>query len=165
MGLRFSSAHHAIVARSARSGIMRSVSPPQTRHIADGGSVPKVSKETATNVQHMGPVTDRRHDFDDITVNLISFAGDADLDGPLQALPNGMCQCPHWGYVVTGRMRFVYEDHEEVYEAGDAFYQPPGHRPYVDAGTELVQFSPREKLDELDRAIAEWMGRQQGTTS
>jgi hypothetical protein len=54
---------------------------------------------------------------------------------------------------------------QEVYEAGDAFYTPPGHRPYVDAGTELLQFSPTEELAVLERAIAEWMSAQQGVGS
>jgi len=62
-------------------------------------------------------------------------------------------------------MRFVFADHEEVYEAGDAYYQPPGHRPYVDAGTEILQFSPTEELATLERAIAEWMSAQQGAAS
>jgi hypothetical protein len=57
-------------------------------------------------------------------------------------------------------MRFVFENHEEVYEAGDAFYQPPGHRPYVDAGTELLQISPTKELAETERAVMEWMSRQ-----
>jgi quercetin dioxygenase-like cupin family protein len=75
-----------------------------------------------------------------------------------------MCQCPHWGYVIAGRIRFVFADHEEVYEAGDAFYQPPGHRPYVDAGTELLQFSPTEELATTEQAVAEWMNAQQGAS-
>jgi hypothetical protein len=58
-------------------------------------------------------------------------------------------------------MRFVFENHEEVYEAGDAFYQPPGHRPYVDAGTEVLQISPTKDLAETERAVAEWMSKQQ----
>jgi len=127
--------------------------------------VPKTSIKQASNVQHLGPVTDRSEDLGGYTVNFVSFAADADLDGPLQALPGGACQCPHWGYVIAGRMRFVFGDHEEIYEAGDAFYQPPGHRPYVDAGTELLQFSPTEKLEETERALAEWMSRQQGAPS
>jgi len=61
-------------------------------------------------------------------------------------------------------MRFVFGDREEVYEAGDAFYTPPGHRPYVDAGTEVLQFSPTEELAVLERAIAELMA-QQGAAS
>jgi Cupin domain len=125
--------------------------------------MPKVSKETAPQVQEFGPVTDRRKDMDGYTVEFVSFAADSDLDGPLSALPGGACQCPHWGYVIEGRMRFVFDNHEEVYEAGDAFYQPPGHRPYVDAGTELLQFSPTEQLAETERAVMEWMSKQQGT--
>ena len=126
--------------------------------------MPKVSRDSASQVREMGPVTDRREEMDGYTVEFVSFAADADLDGPLQALPDGMCQCPHWGYVIAGRMRFVFADHEEVYEAGDAFYQPPGHRPYVDAGTELLQFSPTEELAATERAVAEWMSAQQGAS-
>ncbi|MEW1910918.1 hypothetical protein AB0442_21095 [Kitasatospora sp. NPDC085895] len=126
--------------------------------------MPKVSKRSATKVQEFGPVTDRREEMNGYTVEFVSFGADADLDGPLQALPDGKCQCPHWGYVIAGRMRFVFADHEEVYEAGDAFYQPPGHRPYVDAGTELLQFSPTDALARTEQAIADWMGRQQAGT-
>ena len=81
--------------------------------------MPKVSKETASQVQEFGPVTDRREEMDGYTVEFVSFAADSNLDGPLQELPGGACQCPHWGYVIEGRMRFVFGDHEEVYEAGD----------------------------------------------
>jgi hypothetical protein len=127
--------------------------------------VPKTSRKTASRVQNLGPVTDRSEDLGGYTVNFVSFADDANLDGPLQALPGGACQCPHWGYVLAGRMRFVSSDREEIYEAGDAFYQPPGHRPYVDAGTELLQFSPTDKLAETDRALAAWMSRQQSPSA
>ncbi|MGW1564573.1 cupin domain-containing protein [Streptomyces sp. NPDC002144] len=124
--------------------------------------MPKISKLTASRVQEFGPVTDRREDMDGYTVEFVSFSADADLDGPLKALPGSQCPCPHWGYVFAGHVRFVFDDHEEVYETGDAFYTPPGHRPYVDAGTELLQFSPTEQLAELEQAIAEWMSQQQG---
>jgi len=126
--------------------------------------MPKVSKDTASDVREMGPVTDRREEMNGYTVEFVSFATDADLDGPLQALPGGACQCPHWGYVIAGRMRFVFGDREEVYEAGDAFYTPAGHRPYVDAGTEILQFSPTEELGILETAVAEWIA-QQGAAS
>jgi hypothetical protein len=126
--------------------------------------MPGVSKLSATKIQEFGPVTDRREEMNGYTVEFASFAADADLDEPLQALPGGACQCPHWGYVIAGRVRFTSGDQEEVYEAGDAFYQPPGHRPYVDAGTELLQFSPTEELARTERAIEEWMSRQQGGT-
>jgi hypothetical protein len=126
--------------------------------------MPKVSRDTAAVVQEFGPVTDRLEEMDGYTVQFVSFTADSNLDRPLQALPGGGCQCPHWGYVMAGRMRFVFDDRDEVYQAGDAFYQPPGHRAYVDAGTELLQFSPTDKLAETERAFADWMGRRQPHT-
>jgi hypothetical protein len=124
--------------------------------------MPKVSKESASNVQEFGPVIDRREDMGGYTVEFVSFGADSDLDGPLSTLPGGACQCPHWGYVLAGRMRFVYGDREEIYETGEAFYNPPGHRPYVEAGTELLQFSPTEALATTERAIQTWLAQQQG---
>ena len=52
-----------------------------------------------------------------------------DLAPMLKGLPGGNCSCPHWGYVLKGRIIVRYDDHEEVFEAGDAFYMPPGHTP------------------------------------
>jgi ribosomal protein L16 Arg81 hydroxylase len=46
-----------------------------------------------------------------------------------------------------------YDDREEVIEAGDAFYMPPSHAPEAEEGTELVQFSPAEKLAETMAAM------------
>jgi ethanolamine utilization protein EutQ (cupin superfamily) len=45
----------------------------------------------------------------------------------MKGLPDDRCQCPHWGYVVNGRLTFRYADREEISEAGDVFYTPPGH--------------------------------------
>ena len=49
---------------------------------------------------------------------------------------------PALGYLVKGRLTIRYGDHEEVIEAGDAFYLPPGDTPEAEEGTEIVQFSP-----------------------
>ena len=46
-----------------------------------------------------------------------------------------------------------YSDHEEVYQAGDAFYMTPGHVPAAEAGSEFIQFSPKQELDETMAAI------------
>ena len=59
------------------------------------------------------------------------------------------------GYVVAGAMTFRFADHEETYEAGDAYYVPPGHTPVHHAGAEIVEFSP---TDELMQTIAVVMG-------
>ncbi len=43
-------------------------------------------------------------------------------------------------------MIYRYADHDEVFEAGDAYYGAPGHLPLLFAGTELIEFSPTEAL-------------------
>ena len=47
---------------------------------------------------------------------------------------------------VRGKITVSYADREETYRAGDAFYMTPGHVPAAEAGTEFVQFSPKEQL-------------------
>jgi hypothetical protein len=67
--------------------------------------------------------------------------------GPLfKGLPGDRCQCPHWGYVIKGALRYRYEDHEEVYTAGEVYYGAPGHLPILEAGTEYVEFSNSAEL-------------------
>ena len=124
--------------------------------------MPKVSKDSATGGGEFGPVTDRSEQIDGYTVNFTSFAADIDGAPLMKGLPDDRCQCPHWGYVVSGRMTFRYADGEEVFEAGDAFYTPPGHVPVVEAGTELVQFSPSEEHKKTEEAMAKNMQAMQG---
>ena len=117
--------------------------------------MPKVSRDSATQGGEFGSVTDRSDQIEGYTVNFTSFHEDIDGTPLMKGLPDDRCQCPHWGYVVSGRATFRYADHEEVFEAGDAFYLPPGHIPVVQAGTAYVQFSPSEDL----RAVSEAMAR------
>ncbi|MEI6310086.1 MAG: cupin domain-containing protein [bacterium] len=66
--------------------------------------------------------------------------------GPLfKGLPGDRCQCPHWGYVLKGTLRYHFADREEVYKAGDVYYAAPGHLPVLEAGTEFVEFSPADE--------------------
>lgn len=67
-----------------------------------------------------------------------------DIAPLLKGLPDDLCQCPHWGFVIRGRMRVRYLDGEETAEAGDVYYLPPGHAPVMEAGTEIIEFSPKE---------------------
>jgi quercetin dioxygenase-like cupin family protein len=53
----------------------------------------------------------------------------------------------------AGKITVSYADREETYEAGDAFYMPPGHVPAAEAGTEFIQFSPTEQLAETLAAM------------
>ena len=116
--------------------------------------MPKVSKGTAAHENH-GPVEDWHEDVDGYTVNFVSFHHDIDSTPLLKGLPDDRCPCPHWGYVLKGKVTFRFADREEVFEAGDAFYLPPGHIQIVEAGTEYVQFSPSEEL----RVVSETLTR------
>ena len=72
----------------------------------------------------------------------------------MKGLPDDRCQCPHWGYVLNGRVTFSFPGGDEVYEAGDAFYTPPGHVPVKhEPGSEIVMFSPAEELAKTEAVM------------
>jgi hypothetical protein len=115
--------------------------------------MPKLSRDTAPNVQDAGPAIDRGGDLDETTVDFVTIQQSHSLAPLLRGLPGDSCQCPHWGYLFAGKITVSYPDREETYEAGDAFYMPPGHVPAAEAGTEFIQFSPREQLAETLAAM------------
>ena len=120
--------------------------------------MPKVSKETASHVEDIGVMETRSEQLDGYTIEFTTFRADADATPFFDGLPDGRCQSPHWGYVLEGRVTFRFADREEIYEAGDAYYVPPGHIPVVTAGTEVVEFSPTDEytktLEVLSRNLA-----------
>ena len=114
----------------------------------------KASKATSPVRMDMEIAEDRGCELEDFTVNFVTIRQDHDLAPMLAALPGGMCQCPHWGVMTKGRLTARYPDHDEVFEAGDAFYMPPGHTAAAAAGSEFVQFSPTDLLAATEAAIA-----------
>ncbi len=104
------------------------------------------------------PATIRGADWGDLRAMVISLPAGTDLAPLLQGLPGDLCPCPHWGYVLKGRIRVRYAEGEETLQVGDLFYLPPGHTPLVEEDVEFVEFSrPAEfqpVLDHLARATA-----------
>ena len=119
--------------------------------------MPKVSSETATTVQDFGVAIDRSAELDGYTVDFVTITETHSLAPMLAGLPDGRCHCPHWGYLLAGRMTVHYADHDEVVEPGDAFYMAPGHVPEAVEGTELVQISPTDEFQATQDAIARAM--------
>jgi hypothetical protein len=115
--------------------------------------MPKAARDTVEHVEDFGVVEDRHTSFGEYTVNFVTFREEADHAPLLRGLPDDRCQCPHWGYVVAGRMTVRYADGEETLAPGDAFYLPPGHVPVAAAGTEIVLFSPTEEMKATDEAM------------
>jgi hypothetical protein len=125
--------------------------------------MPKVSKESAAETADHGVVEEWREDVaGGYTVSFVSFRQDIDGTPLLKGLPGDSCHCPHWGYVLKGRLTYRFADHEEVFEAGDAFYLPPGHVPLATAGSELVQFSPSDELKVVEATMMRNMQPLQG---
>jgi hypothetical protein len=102
----------------------------------------------------MGVMVGHYGELEGYTVGFEHFREDADATPFFKGLPDDRCQCPHWGYVVSGRVTFRYADREESYDAGSAYYAPPGHVPVIAAGTEIVEFSPTEELARTMSVVA-----------
>lgn len=113
--------------------------------------MPKASKQTASETVQLEGYEGHFENFDGgYTVGFETYTQDADLSPFFSGLPDGRCQCEHWGYVIKGKVSFKTGDGEETFETGDAYYAAPGHTPVLYAGTEIVEFSP---TDELQRTI------------
>jgi cupin domain len=109
--------------------------------------MPGASKQSASETEVMeGFEGHYEHMHGGYTVGFEAYSADADLAPVFRGLPEDRCQCEHWGYVLKGKLAFRYEDREETFNAGDAYYAPPGHTPILYAGTEVVEFSPTDEL-------------------
>jgi len=116
--------------------------------------MPKVSKATAKTVTDHGPVHEHADELLGYAVNFLEFRQDIDATPLLKGLPDDRCQCPHWGYVIKGKLTMRYADRVEEFEAGDAFYSPPGHVPVKhEPGTQFVQFSPSHELEKTEKVL------------
>jgi len=116
--------------------------------------MPGISRQTAAHHDDHGPVLDIHEDIGDLSVNFLTFKVDIDGAPLLKGLPGDRCSCPHWGYVTKGKLTFRFGDREEVFEAGDAFYAPPGHIPvHTEPGSEYLQFSPADELRKTSEVI------------
>lgn len=116
--------------------------------------MPKTSKAAASRVQVMEGIGEgRSEELDDYTVSFSSYTADYDPASLFRGLPDDRCQCRHWGYVLRGKIVFRYPDRDETYDAGDAFYAPPGHTPVVFEGTEVVEFSPTNEAAKTGEVV------------
>lgn len=117
--------------------------------------MPKVSSETASQTVTIDGFEGRYEDLAGYTVGFERYFEDSDAAELFRGLPDDRCQSPHWGYVLAGRVAFRFADREETYEAGDAYYAPPGHTPVFYAGSEVVEFSPTESFAETVAVVTD----------
>ncbi|HET8843465.1 MAG TPA: AraC family ligand binding domain-containing protein [Ktedonobacteraceae bacterium] len=88
-------------------------------------------------------VLSQQVEWGEMNVALEHLPAGMDTAPLFKGLPDDRCQCPHWGYILKGRMRVRYADREEILVTGDAYYLPPGHLPFFEEETEVIEFSPK----------------------
>jgi len=95
-----------------------------------------------------------------ISGEYFTLSAGVDTTPLFQGLEGNLCQCPHWGFVLRGRLTTTdAQGAQETVTANDLFYWPPGHNVKVDADAELVMFSPqREHSRVIDHMIEKVKG-------
>ena len=84
--------------------------------------------------------------FDTISGEYFTLSAGVDTTPLFQGLEGDLCQCPHWGFVLRGRLTTTDANGAlETVNADDLFYWPPGHNVKVDADAEIVMFSPQHE--------------------
>ncbi len=82
--------------------------------------------------------------FGAISGEYFSLSAGVDTTPLFEGLEGNLCQCPHWGYVLRGRIIATDANGvQETVNANDLFYWPPGHNVRVEADAEIVMFSPQ----------------------
>lgn len=97
----------------------------------------------------------RRKDFDGLAMCLIRFGAGERTDEVFAGLPEGRCQCAHWGYVISGTMRVHSADGSRDYTAGETYYWAPGHNLEALTDAEYFEISKIEDYDALTGHVKE----------
>ncbi len=75
-----------------------------------------------------------------------SLGAGTDIAPLLKGLHGDLCQSPHWGYLIKGKLVVLFADgHEETVTTSDMFYWPPGHTVKAVEDTEMILFSPQHE--------------------
>jgi len=108
-----------------------------------------------------GAVIRQRTDFGDvsgfegISAEYFTLSAGVDTTPLFQGLEGNLCQCPHWGFVLRGRITTTdAKGEQETVNANDLFFWPAGHNVRVDEDAEIIMFSPqREHTLVIDHMI------------
>lgn len=79
----------------------------------------------------------------DTVITMVKGRGGWNAQDTFAKLPDSMCQAPHFGFVVAGRVNIVTKDGPIECVAGDAYYQAAPHRVEWLEDSMLVEFSER----------------------
>ncbi len=113
----------------------------------------KIAKENIeVKMAIPGAILRQRTDFGDatglgkISGEYFSLSAGVDTTPLFQGLEGNLCQCPHWGYLLSGQLITTdAEGIQETVNASDLFYWPSGHNVLVTKDAEIVMFSPQNE--------------------
>ncbi len=81
-----------------------------------------------------------------ISAEYFSLSAGVDTTPLFMGLEGNLCQCPHWGFLISGQITTTdAKGIEEQVNAQELFYSPSGHNVKVNADAEIVMFSPQQQ--------------------
>jgi len=108
--------------------------------------------DVPTRMQVPGVTLRQQFDFGDVSGygklsgEFFSLAAGVDTAPLFIGLEGDLCQSPHWGYVLKGRITTTdAQGRRETVVAEDLFYWPPGHNVKVEEDADLIMFSPQHE--------------------
>ena len=119
--------------------------------------MPKASKQTASQTESMEGFEGHYEHFEGGYTVGFETTRRLRRRARVHGLPDDRCQCEHWGNVLNGKIGFRYPDHEETHEAGEAYFAPPRHAPSSTQASEVVEFSPTDKLNQTMQVVTKNM--------
>lgn len=99
-----------------------------------------------------GAIIRQKTDFGDatglgkISGEYFSLSAGVDTTPLFMGLEENLCQCPHWGFLLSGKLTTTDANGiEEIVNGKDLFYWPAGHNVKVNSDAEIVMFSPQRE--------------------
>lgn len=115
----------------------------------------RASEEELTLEMQIGDLVTRGENWGDQLVRHLTLPAGTDFRPLFKGLPDDACQCPHWGYVVSGSVHIRYGDGtEELSRAGDMYYWPGGHTGWTEEGVTFIEISPAAELQPVLEHLA-----------
>ncbi len=113
----------------------------------------KIAKENIdVKMEIPGAVIRQKTNFGDatglgkISGEYFSLSKGVDTTPLFIGLEGNMCQCPHWGYVISGQITTTdAKGVQEIVNTNDLFFWPSGHNVLVNEDAEIVMFSPQQE--------------------
>jgi hypothetical protein len=126
--------------QGARARLSNATKQPEER-----SAVPVYSQDQIPVEFEADVATTRAIDAGGMTIAVERLSAGIETAPLFKGLPDDACQSPHWGYLISGRLRIVYADgSEESIAAGQAYYLPASHNVVVEEDTLVVEFSPTD---------------------